>query len=1008
MYLKRIMYFFLALLWIPGFVYAQILDNRDLPPESLRQKPPFVPTDRAAARNKDTSAFFVLDNADDIVIQDQTETDVFEITMTGNVRVRFDNNYIKAEKMIITVKDSIVINIGAYGNVEFTFGESKYLAESINYQPDMERGVMYDVRSTMGASFGTTPDMPWFYTAERVTIQGPDRFVLENITLSTSDSRFDHYSVFATKLWYLQGKIALAAGIQYKVGQASFVWLPMFFQLEGGSGIHTSFGSEKRIGYYFINNYVLDSKIGKFWFGFDIYERQGQYFKLEYTAPSYGILKSLKFNLDLANDVRIVKNGDLYSQWIYPQFNPTGELERMTQFGWHYKIDLSLATNDINVNINFEDLNDPFFMSKYSYRSRFDNSKSINFFELLNPTQNSWFGYQGDAQPQVASLTRGFTVNTGRLAIKGNWELIRITRPNNSNQFLNSYYAYKVRNLTLPEISYDFGTLNLVDYKYSTKAQATVVDSTGKSRKMLLSQIPRLEKILAGRSNRVITRTFVTQADNTTKLVSRTNWEKITITNIITNDYEWLNIKTTANVSASYTAQQTFGTNSSSTVTDFNTLTNTNWTSLADLYRHEEKGMLNYSMGMFNNAWTFKNGLNFNYTEQWSSYGESYTNSQRISGFKLDYQIGTTFQPKLLWNDTELDRVSVPLDISVDFTYPAYYVLRMQDNYLKESSLNWKNSIALEAFQWRRIPILGLKLGADWTLRYRVPTEEQQTKFDNDPSDIYINNKIYDRITARGTASILWFNIGTETTIDILRTETNRTGSIFGNDPSKRFVGGDPKLLVQFQPDSKYHYIPKLIYRYSLLTNYSFNLEVVWEAKLKNWQVPALYPFIYEIEEFGFVTRYYQDFVNLRNSYLSLDFVMSMKFTRYLTFKFSSKMLNNKIYLYYGGIYNGESVLAPGETPKDFWQDLGDSLKIWDQAALKRASFKLQTLNFELIHDLQTWDMRLIFKLGRRIDDVKQIAFWEPYIGVAFTMKGANAANIFPEFQKRFIPAEYQ
>jgi len=52
--------------------------------------------------------------------------------------------------------------------------------------------------------------------------------------------------------------------------------------------------------------------------------------------------------------------------------------------------------------------------------------------------------------------------------------------------------------------------------------------------------------------------------------------------------------------------------------------------------------------------------------------------------------------------------------------------------------------------------------------------------------------------------------------------------------------------------------------------------------------------------------------------------------------------------------------------------------------------------------------MRIIFNLGRRIDNIKQIAFWEPYIGVAFTMKGSSAANIFPEFQKRFVPAEYQ
>ncbi|MGL4677311.1 MAG: hypothetical protein ACRCWI_06555 [Brevinema sp.] len=1020
-----------------SIIYPQLIDNRDLPPEQLRIRPPFEATDRSVVASKDDRVFIVLDNADDIKIQEFTDSDTTEAVMLGNVRIRFDGSFLRAEKMIITMKDSLVINVGAYGNVEFTLAGTKYLVDSLNYQPDMERGVMYNVRSILGASpTGGYNDKPWYYRAEKATILSSDRFVLDNVQLSTSDVRFDHFALKVSKLWYIQGKVTVAAGLEYMTGQASFLWLPVFLQTEGSGGLRTSFGSEKRIGYYFINNIAVDSKIGEFDFGFDFYERQGQYFQMDYAAPKIGMIQYLEIQTRFANDVRIIKNGDLFSQWVQPQLNAANDFQQINQFAWYYKIRMAIATNGISLDFDIEDLNDPFFLPKYSARTRFDDAESINFTELLNPSLNSWYGYQGDANPSLNTIKRSFNLRAGQFSMSGAWELLQITRPNqknNANQFLNNYYDYELRSLTLPSITYNFGSLNLAKYAYTTTNRVTVVRSDGKSNTMSLAKLPEYEKQISQISNRSIRRGVVLLGNGTYQTNMITNWTTVSIDTVITNQYTWVDLALTASADVKYSAQRTFGTNSSTTVQDINLL-NTNWVVIADVNQHQENGSLDFRTALFDNLWTIDNKIKMQYNELWSSFGANFTNSQRDSGFRMDYTLGTSVKPDKIWDDDEWYRTKIAFETSVSYSYPLYYLLRMQNDFVRESFITWNNTFSWEWLQWQRQPILGLTFDANWNLRHRVPTDEQQNIINGDTNNIYFDNKIYDRLTLGAKARVFWFNIGTEATVDILNTKTNNSEENFrplaGASFTNRFVGGYPKLLFEFTPDSKYHYLPKLVYRYNLFekarigivtnhnneilptvfrTDKSFNLEFLWDVRLRNYQIPALYPFIYELSEFGFVLQYYQDFINVRNSYLRLDFVIGVKFTKYLTFRFSSQMLNEKIYLYYkNGIYNGESILAPGENPKNFFGDLWNGLKIWDVQSLQSSSFKLQALNFELIHDLDTWDMRIIFNLGRRVDEIKQVAFWEPYVGVAFTMKGANAANIFPEFQRRFVPAEYQ
>ncbi|MGL4394578.1 MAG: hypothetical protein ACRCS8_05075 [Brevinema sp.] len=1015
----------LLLFLSPVFVYPQLIDNRDLPPAELQVRPPFEPTSRARVRDANEKTFIILDNADDITIQNFPKSGLIEVVMLGNVRVRFDGSFLKSEKLIVTIKDSMVINVGAYGNVEFTFSRNKYLAESVNYQPDMERGVMYNVRSVLGASFLGPTDKPWFFEAQKVTIQSTTRFVLEDVSLTTSDVRFPHYQMKVSKLWYIQDKIALAAGMQYLAGQATFFWLPAYLQIEGAGSLRTSLGNERRIGYYFINNYKLGTKIGDFRFGFDFYERQGQFFTMNYQAPPTGILEELEFQVDLANDKRIVKNGNYYSQWVLPQNQMAPDYERISQFAWHYKLKTRIGTDGIGLELKLEDLNDPYFLSKYSYRTRFEDSTSVNFMNLGNPLGHSWFDYGGDIQPRVDTFNQHVIFNMDRFTAEVSMDYIRTIRPGQSNQFLNNYYDYELRSLTAPALSYNFGTFDLFEYTNSSKTKVTVVDSRGrKSEFNNLKQYEDFVASLENKSNMVITKQVVNE--NGKEIVRPlTNWEPITITNTKTNDYTWVRVKADASASVRFKADHTFGTNSASATSDIDQLTNTNRQLISDLYQHTEQGNIGVSVDAFDDLMKVRNSLDFSYHDQWSSFASDKTNNLRSSGMDINYDLGITLQPNKVWFDDEFIRMKAGYTSTFDYMYPIYRMRRLEDGLSpKETTMRWKNEFAFDFLQHRRHTLLGLSFGVAFDQRSRVVNNYERDKINNDPNDYFMNDLTYQEVDITAKAKVWWFGVGTSIRLNTLETETNRSIS---QDFTNRLVGGYPQLLVEFNPAEGYDYIPKLAYRYNLFEesydladpwtgemrkarkDQSYNLDVLWDLRLKNYHIPALYPFIYELSELGFVFRYYQDFVNMRNSFLRLDFVIGLKFTKYLTFRFSSQMLNNKIYLYYpGGVFNGQRYALPSEQPKNFFEDLWDGLKIWDMDALKRSSFKLQSLNFELIHDLDTWDMRLIFSLGRVTDDIKQVAYWEPFVGIAFTMKGSSAMSFFPDFNKKFVPSEFQ
>ncbi|MGL5721370.1 MAG: hypothetical protein ACRCY4_03095 [Brevinema sp.] len=992
--------FLLVFMGTPISVYSQLIDNRALPPEELLQRAPFVPTDRGAVRTKDTARFYVLDNADNILIQDFPDNKLTEVTMTGNVRVRFQQNSLRTEKLIITIKNSTVIGLSAQGNVEFTLNDTKYLANNMFYQPISQKGILYDVRSTINAGLGDST-LPWFYRADKVTIQSENRFSLENVTMSTSDARFEHFSIYASKVWFVQGKVTVALGAQYKVGQAGFIWIPAFFQMEGVGPLRTAFGSDRRAGYYFINNISVSNKAGSFDFGFDIYERLGQYFTTKYTAPAVGMLREFNIEANFANDTRVSYTNVPYSQWLLhqiPVINPDGttnfidQRDQINQFSWYYKLSAAIETNGFSMRVASEYLNDPFFLQKYSVRNIFDGQRSINTFGLINQGIDSSFGYNGDTSPSSDELKQQIAISVGQMNINTIINLGRLRNLDVANPFLNEAYRYDIRSMTLPEITISPGSLNLGTYDIKTNILITVVDSRGWTYNVLPYELPALERRLANQTQRIISRQILTNQEGKVEVVSITNTEPVRITNQTENPYTWLSISSSAGMNASFSGNYTYGSNISG-VSDPG---NTNWRIINDTYRHSETGNFDVTTSMFNGLISVVNGFDAAYVGQFSSFNTDITNNQRATTFNLNYKFATTISSNFVWRDPAVTRMAVPFNTSLSYNQGLVRYNAFEDlTTVLEGNLNWTTRVGWEYLQWRRSPIFKINGELGIAERYRFPTEIQAQSISNTTvADPFFDNKIASRLTVAGDFSIWWLAIGTRADIDILTTKTNL------NTPFTNRFTSDPVLTLTFRPDALYSYIPSLSYRYRINAQLDDQLDLVWNVMFRNIHIPKLYPFIYDISEIGFVFTYFHNFQNNRDSYLRLSFVLAIRFTKYLTLRFESQMANNDLDLYY--------LPAGDPNAKNFFTDLWDSFKIWDTAALQRTSFNIEGFNFDLIHDLNTWDLRFRFSLRQIVDENRQVAYWEPFIGVSFTMKGSSVPTIFPEYTRRFVPNELQ
>lgn len=943
-------------------------------------------------RTTPSGSRILFDHYDEVSVRNIDAAGLTEITFSGDVRIRFDNNYLNARVVIVTAHSNSVLELSAFDNVEFRYGQDIYLSDQLSFVPDKKQGLLKNVRSYMkGGNAGPiSGNAGWFYQAKKATIHSEDRVTLEDVAFTFNAADIPHYELFAQRLWYLKGDMMAAVNLTYTVGQGNFIYFPVFLRFERGSGINTSFGNERRIGYYMMNSYNFNTSFASFNTGLDIYERLGEYFFADLRSlKPFGPFQTLSLNFQTADDVRVLFQNDRYVQLV-PDEN--GILTNIRQWSWYYRLNGSITTNNWTMNLNWEDLNDPFFQIKYNQRRT-----AFDFKELLQPDQNSFYGTgRSDAQPNVSELNRGFSLGYGAFALSGSWKYNRTVDPSISNIYLNSRYKYMLSTSTFPTLSYNFGSIPILS-GINSSVPVTITVRTSNTNitvpldhdlAFIMITNPMLTNTTgiepqtenADMSNTALITNIpespVTQAesDSNTNSPQRSASPAVPVlvkdpsAQITTNYLVLYSLDSAVSASLSYTTSEQF---------DSNALT------VMDQYSHSEGGALTFNTAFLNRLLTWNNSLDMRNQKYWSSYTNNATNNFNSSGqivsFRSALGLDYTLQP---FSGTVYG-FSVPLflrhDISQELIRTTYSLspLYATHNTSLGFSLNYSNLVTYN-------------FSTGHSIKYRLSNIE---------TDNYKDNVIEQNLNlAFGTLRIWQFSFSFPgISLSILSTKTNTFDWGFDSLTNSMSPRGSFPVSASFA--SPMVPIPSLSYSYDLLRGSNINFSV----SIPTITVKDLYNILVfsRVETFSFGSTLFWDFYNPRNIVFNMNFSTTLWFNKFWKLTFSTAVKNTRIYRYvpeYAARYN--------ETPKDFFTDLWESLNISDYEGLKRGFFKIQNLHFGLVHFLNEWEMQLNFDINRRVDNQRLISYWEPVLAVNFKLTGST--DQFPPYERKFVPAEYQ
>ena len=963
------------------------------------------------------SSNIIFDNYDEVEMQNYDKQNITHIKFLGNVKIRFDNNILKARTVIITATSNRVLDISAYDKVEFQYGDSLYLADYMSFNPETKQGLLKNVRSFVKNANSQSSQLSsasgWYYHAKKVTILSDDKVVLEDVNATFTPAEIPHYSFYFQKLWYFKKDIIFALFDTYTVGQGDLFWFPFYMRWERITGIRTAFGQEKRIGWYLMNTADLTLDYGNYNVGLDIYERLGQYMFVNFknTKP-IGVLAGVNINFQGANDTRVFYDSanDRFTQLVLIN----GVYTNIQQVSWDYKASITVATNDASITVNWEDLNDPFFQAKYNQRR-----EEFHIQDLVDPADNNWYS-QSDESPSVTSIKRGFTLGYKNFSMNGNWTFNRVDVPSEPNIYLNDRYKFLIYNVSFPNITYTLGKIDIfndINYTFPVSKQLKISNTnftiglnedesaylnptqtnTNLTNKksdypdnetninLSITNQPQINTTVSEPEYRYpeigfinSNMTLLPQADS-----NQSAYRPVTIVNtnmqlqpirysVTTNQYVLYNFSSYVNASFNYNSSQYLDTNQLPT---------------SDQYDHWEDGNYTIAGKLFNSYVGWDNSLIFHNQNRWSTFTNVAINNQNYTGYEVDYATTGNINQNPSINTGSFWQVNFPYYIKHTFTYQ---LIDTEYSYSLSPLYYWHDTgigSGVNLFENN----LGLSLSGTHHIKYRNT---------NDVDDVYLNNITERTAGANAVLKVTWFTFSTGTLLNILETKTNSLLYTYEDFTDRIVPGNNPQLKVSFKTPDPIQPQISADYTYDFILKTNVNADFSTEYKLQN-----IYDLLfYKIELLDIKSLLYWDFLTPRSTYFTLNFTTTLWFDRYWRMTYGTSVRNSYIYRYireYTDLYNESYNYT------DFWENLQDSLSIWDYSRLQKGLFTIQAFHIDITHDLNEWEMKINFDLNRRVDNLNLVAYWEPTIMVQFYLRDDRTIQ-FPPYQRKFVPAQYQ
>lgn len=98
------------------------------------------------------------------------------------------------------------------------------------------------------------------------------------------------------------------------------------------------------------------------------------------------------------------------------------------------------------------------------------------------------------------------------------------------------------------------------------------------------------------------------------------------------------------------------------------------------------------------------------------------------------------------------------------------------------------------------------------------------------------------------------------------------------------------------------------------------------------------------------------DFQRYTNSYFSFNFGLTLFVSEFLDVNLTSGIRNSQIYLYFNDLARELNA-----NPRNFFEDVLQSINIFNESQLLNGLFKLQNISLQAVHHLVDWDLTLSF-----------------------------------------------
>jgi lipopolysaccharide assembly outer membrane protein LptD (OstA) len=406
--------------------------KRRLLEDELRRN--LLPFDERVAKSEQED--IVLRHADFIEHREGEDKEEL-IFLSGDVNIDYRKKKIGADEVRINVDQGIITGSGHIVFID-EYGK-KYIAEEFFYDTETDEGIFFQGKTTL---------KKFIYSGKTIEkINESEKFVSDDVSLTTCNIKNPHYRVEAEKLYYYDSDYVLIKNASFYFGQDPLFTLPYYYRNLEEPDIKSSIFFRERAGLVLQNTYYpVKSDDRELALKGDLYERLGVYAGADFSA-SYPLGETeVGGSAALASDVYYYE--DVTENWS--PYSPTDDTDydvnRRLRYraGGYQKFEYG-DTWENTTELNLYWASDPYYSYDFERRSeQFDIFKLIQQAEADNPRKDSGFSWYANHYSHLDTFSLS-VLNTMRFMPQRNTEVDTV--------YLPSYYQFRIYSITAPNVT---------------------------------------------------------------------------------------------------------------------------------------------------------------------------------------------------------------------------------------------------------------------------------------------------------------------------------------------------------------------------------------------------------------------------------------------------------------------------------------------------------------------------------------------------------------------------